>query len=91
MDYLLWRAGWKPAYISQNERPLLSNVYNQNAYFSGIRVRTSLVAAVLKAFPIQRIYETIASVARQRLGEPFSATVNFGYGGNEKSCFRDNG
>jgi hypothetical protein len=37
---------------------LLSNVYNQNAYFSGNGVRTSLVAAVLKAFPIQRAYET---------------------------------
>jgi hypothetical protein len=60
----------------QSRRPLLSNVYNQNAYFSGNGVRTSLVAAVLKAFPTQRTYETIASIARQRLGEPLSATVN---------------
>jgi hypothetical protein len=44
--------------MSQSGRPLLSNVYNQNAYFSGNGVRTSLVAAVLKAFPIQRAYET---------------------------------
>jgi hypothetical protein len=76
--------------MSQSGRPLLSNVYNHNAYFSGDGVRTNLVAAVLKAFQIQRTYETIASVARQRLGEPLSATVNFGYGGNEKSCFRNN-
>jgi hypothetical protein len=80
-----------PDYMSQSGRPLLSNVYNQNAYFSGNGVRTSLVAAVLKAFPIQRTYETITSTARQRLGEPLSATVNFRYGGNEKSFFRDNG
>jgi hypothetical protein len=45
--------------MSQSGRPLLSNVYNQNAYFSGNGVRTSLVAAVLKAFPIQRTYETL--------------------------------
>jgi hypothetical protein len=44
--------------MSQSGRPLLSNVYNQNAYFSGNGVRTSLVAAVLKAFPLQRTYET---------------------------------
>jgi hypothetical protein len=87
----LWRAAQKPDYMVQSGRPLLSNVYNQNAYFSGNRVRTSLVAVVLKAFPIQRTYETIASIARQRLGVPLSATVNFGYGGNEKTCFRDNG
>jgi hypothetical protein len=42
--------------MSQNERPLLSNVYNKNTYFSGNGVRTSLVAAVLKAFPIQHTY-----------------------------------
>jgi hypothetical protein len=77
--------------MSQSGCPLLSNVYNQNAYFSGKGVRTSLVAAVLKVFPIQCTYETIASVARQGLGEPLSATVNSGYSGNEKSCFRDNG
>jgi hypothetical protein len=34
---------------------LLSNVYNQNAYFNGNGVRTSLVAAVLRAFSRQRI------------------------------------
>jgi hypothetical protein len=44
--------------MSQSGRPLLSNVYNQNAYFSGNGVRTSLVAAVLKALPLQRTYET---------------------------------
>jgi hypothetical protein len=44
--------------VSQNGCRLLSNVYNQNAYFSGNGVRTSLVAAVLKGFPIQRTYET---------------------------------
>jgi hypothetical protein len=43
-----------------------------------------------ESFPRQR-NETITSVARLRLGEPLSATVNLGYGGNEKSCFRDNG
>jgi hypothetical protein len=37
---------------------LLSNVYNQNAYFSDNGVRTTWVAAVLKTFPIQRTYET---------------------------------
>jgi hypothetical protein len=41
------------------KRPLLSNVYNQNAYFSGNGVRLSLVAAVLKAFLIQHTYETL--------------------------------
>jgi hypothetical protein len=44
--------------MSQSGRPLLTNVHNQNAYFSGNGVRTSLVAAVLKAFPLQRTYET---------------------------------
>jgi hypothetical protein len=44
--------------MSQSRRPLLSNVYNQNAYFSGNGVRTSLIAAVLKAFPIQCTYVT---------------------------------
>jgi hypothetical protein len=43
--------------MRQRGRPLLSNVYNQNAYFSGKGVRTSLVAAVLKAFPIQCKHE----------------------------------
>jgi hypothetical protein len=43
--------------MNQSGRPLLSNVYNQDTYFSGNRVRTSLVAAVLKAFPIHRTYE----------------------------------
>jgi hypothetical protein len=43
-----------------------------------------LVSAVLKAFPIQSAYEIISSFARQRLGEALSATVNFGYGGNEE-------
>jgi hypothetical protein len=44
--------------MNQSRRPLLSNIYSQNAYFSGNGVRTSLVAVVLKAFPIQRTYET---------------------------------
>jgi hypothetical protein len=44
--------------MSQSRRPMLSNVYNQNAHFSGNGVRTSLVAMVLKAFLIQRTYET---------------------------------
>jgi hypothetical protein len=44
--------------MSQSGRPLLSNVYNQNAYFSDNGVRSSSVAAVLKAFPLQRTYET---------------------------------
>jgi hypothetical protein len=44
--------------MSQRGRPLLSNVYTQNAYFSGNGVRTSFVAAVLKAFPLRRTYET---------------------------------
>jgi hypothetical protein len=44
--------------MSQSGHPLLSNVYNQNAYFGGNRVTTSLVAVVLKAFPIQRTYKT---------------------------------
>jgi hypothetical protein len=43
--------------MSQTGRPLLSNIYSQNAYFSGNGVRTSLVAMVLKAFPIQRTHE----------------------------------
>jgi hypothetical protein len=43
--------------MSQSGPPLLSSVYNQNAYFSGNGVRTSLVAAVLKACPIQPTYE----------------------------------
>jgi hypothetical protein len=57
--------------MSQSGRPLLSNVYNQNAYFSGNGVRTSLVAAVLKAFPIQRTCET----QDETLGEGASYTV----------------
>jgi hypothetical protein len=44
--------------MSQSGCPLLSNVYSQNAYFSGNGVRTSLVAVVLKAFLIQCTYET---------------------------------
>jgi hypothetical protein len=44
--------------MSQSGRPLLSNVYSKNAYFSGNGVRTSLVAMVLKVFPIQCTYET---------------------------------
>jgi hypothetical protein len=44
--------------MSQSGHPLLRNVYNQNAYFSGNGVKTSSVAAVLKAFPLQRTYET---------------------------------
>jgi hypothetical protein len=55
--------------MSQRGRPLLSNVYNQNAYFSGNGVRTSLVAAVLKAFPIQRTCET----QNETLGDVFYA------------------
>jgi hypothetical protein len=43
--------------MSQSGRPLLSNVYNQSANFSSNRIRTSLVAAALKAFPIWRTYE----------------------------------
>jgi hypothetical protein len=31
--------------MSQNERPLLGNVYNKNAYFSGNGVKTCLVSA----------------------------------------------
>jgi hypothetical protein len=54
----VWRAASKPDYMSQSGRPLLSNVDNQNAYFSGNGIRTSLVAAVLKAFPTQHTYET---------------------------------
>jgi hypothetical protein len=50
---------------------MLSNVYNQNAYFSGNGVRTSLVAAVLKVFPIQRTYET----QDETLGEGAFCTV----------------
>jgi hypothetical protein len=44
--------------MSQSGRPLLSNVYNQNTYFSGNGVRTNLVVAVLKACPLQRTCET---------------------------------
>jgi hypothetical protein len=55
-DYIVWRAPYKSDYMNQSGRPLLSNVYNQNAYFSGNGVRTSLVAAVLKALPLQRTY-----------------------------------
>jgi hypothetical protein len=68
--------------MSPSRCPLLSNVYNQKEYFSGNGGRTNLVAAVLKAFPIQRTYEIIVSVARKRLSESLSATVNFGYGDN---------
>jgi hypothetical protein len=32
--------------MSQSGRPLLRNVYNKNAYFSGNRVKTSSVSAV---------------------------------------------
>jgi hypothetical protein len=56
-----------PDYMSQSGCPLLSNGYNQNAYSSGNGVRTSLVAAVLKAFTIQRTNkpqdETLGEVA----------------------------
>jgi predicted type IV restriction endonuclease len=44
--------------MSQSGSPLLSNVYSQNTYFSGNGVRSSSVAAVLKAFPLQRTHET---------------------------------
>jgi hypothetical protein len=44
--------------MSQSRHPLLSNIYNQNAYLSDIGVRTSLVATVLKAFPLQRMNKT---------------------------------
>jgi hypothetical protein len=44
--------------MSQSGRPLLSNVYNQNVYFSDNVVSTSLIAAVLKALPLQRSYKT---------------------------------
>jgi hypothetical protein len=57
--------------MSQRGRPLLSNVYNQNAYFSGNGVRSSLAAAVLKAFPIQRTYE----IQGETLGEGAFYTV----------------
>jgi hypothetical protein len=53
--------------MSQSGRPLLSNVYNQKAYFSGNGVKTSSVAAVLKAFPIQLTYETARNPRRRRL------------------------
>jgi hypothetical protein len=57
--------------MSQNGRPLLSNVCNQNAYFSGNGVRTSLVAAVLKAFTIKGTHET----QDETLGEDVLYTV----------------
>jgi hypothetical protein len=44
--------------MSQSGRTLLSNVYNQNVYFSAHGVRTSLVPSLLKACPIQRTHET---------------------------------
>jgi hypothetical protein len=37
---ILWRAAWKPEYLKWIDRPLLRNVYNQNAYFSGNGIRT---------------------------------------------------
>jgi hypothetical protein len=55
---ILRRAAWRPDCMSQSERPLLSNVHNQKAYLSGNGVRTSLVAPVLQAFPMQHTYET---------------------------------
>jgi hypothetical protein len=57
--------------MSQSGHPLLSNVYNQNAYFSGNGVRTSLVAALLKSFPIQHTYETQDEI----LGEDVFCTI----------------
>jgi hypothetical protein len=57
--------------MSQSGRPLLSNVYNQNAYFSGNGVRNSLVAAVLKAFLLQRTCQT----EDETLGEGVLYTV----------------
>jgi hypothetical protein len=43
--------------MSQSGLPLLSNVYKQNAYFSGNGGRTGLVVE-LKVFPIQCTNET---------------------------------
>jgi hypothetical protein len=57
--------------MSQSGRPLLSNVYNQNTYFTGNGVRTSLVATALKAFLIQHTYET----QDETLGEDAFYTV----------------
>jgi hypothetical protein len=57
--------------MSQSGCPFLSNIYNQNTYFSGNGVRTSLVAAVLKVFPLQRTYET----QDETLGESVFYTV----------------
>jgi hypothetical protein len=68
---LLWHTAYKPDYMSQSRRPLLSNVYNQKAYFSGNGVRTSLVATVLKAFPLQCAYDT----QDETLGEGVFYTV----------------
>jgi hypothetical protein len=72
--------------MSQSGRPLLSNVYNQKAYFSGIggiiflcngmnisgrRWTTGLVAAVLQEWLIQRTYGT----TDETLGEDIFYTV----------------
>jgi hypothetical protein len=57
--------------MSQIGRPLLRNVYNQNAYFSGNGVRASLVATALKVLPLTRTYET----QDETLGEEVFYTV----------------
>jgi hypothetical protein len=57
--------------MSQSGRPLLNNVYNQNAYFNGNGVRTNLVIAVLKTFPTKRTRET----TDETLGEGAFYTV----------------
>jgi hypothetical protein len=56
---------------SQSGCPLLSNVYNPNAYFSGNGVRSSLVAAALKPFPIQSTHKK----QDETLGDGASYTV----------------
>jgi hypothetical protein len=56
--------------MSQSVRPLLRNVYNQNAYFSGNGVRTSLFAPVLEAFSRQRTYETLSETLGEGASTP---------------------
>jgi hypothetical protein len=36
----VWREAGKPEYLNWSDRPLLPNVYNQNACFSGNGTRT---------------------------------------------------
>jgi hypothetical protein len=70
--------------MSQSGLPSLSNIYKQNAYFSGNGVSTNLVAPELKRFR----YNTHIKQSRPSLDNGWE---NLGYGGNEKSCFSDNG